>query len=262
MTEFKEHAPGTFCYAELVSTNPVASSKFYMDLFGWGRNDQDLGEPGIYTQFDLGGNITASQYQLPAEQQEAGVPSYWGQYVTVVDVDDATGKARDLGGEIVMGPFDVADYGRMTVVKDPQGAMINLWQAKANCGVGLLDEPGAMCWNELMTSDTDGAGKFYTNLFGWSTETMDMGEMGSYTMWTRGEGRPGGGMMAIPQDKGPIPPHWLLYFAVADPDVAHAKALELGGTSVVPVTDIPQAGRFAVIQDPVGAVFGIYKSHK
>ncbi len=263
MPEFKEHEPGTFCYAELVSSDPKASSEFYMEMFGWGRNDQDMGEVGIYTQFERGGAVTAAQYQLPAEQASAGVPSHWGQYVSVSDVDELTGKARDLGGEILMGPFDVADYGRMTVVKDPQGAVINLWQSKANNGVGLLDEPGSMCWNELMTSDTDGAGKFYTNLFGWTTETMEMGEAGLYTMWTRGEGnRPGGGMIAIPTDKGPIPPHWLLYFAVEDPAASLAQAEKLGGQAIVPVTDIPNAGSFAVIQDPVGAVFGIYKGNQ
>ncbi len=262
MPAFKEHAPGTFCYAELVSPDPAASAKFYMELFGWNRDDQDMGDAGIYTQFDRGGAITAAQYKIIPEQEAAGVPAHWGQYVSVEDVDASTAKAVELGAEIKMGPFDVADYGRMVVLQDPQGAMFNLWQAKANCGAGVLDEPGAMCWNELMTTDTDGAGKFYTNLFGWGTETMDMGEMGTYTMWARSEGRPSGRMVAMPTDKGPIPPHWLLYFEVADTDVAHARTLELGGTTLVAPTDIPNAGRFAVIQDPVGAVFGLYKGQK
>jgi predicted enzyme related to lactoylglutathione lyase len=262
MPEFKEHAPGTFSYAELASADPETTGKFYTELFGWARTDQDMGEYGVYTQFHLGGAITAAQYKLPADQQAAGVPAYWGQYVTVEDVAASAEKARQLGAEVVMGPMDVMEHGRMAVLKDPQGAVINLWQPLSHCGVGLLDDPGAMCWNELMTPDTDGAGKFYTNLFGWSTETLDMGEMGVYTMWTRGEGRPGGGMMAIKPEMGPIPPHWLLYFAVPDTNAAHARALELGGKSLVAPTDIPTAGRFAVLQDPVGAVFAIYKSQK
>jgi len=262
MPEFKEHAPGTFCYAELSSSDPDASGKFYTELFGWQRNDQDMGEYGIYTQFELGGAVTAAQYKLPAEQTDAGVTSFWGQYVTVEDCDTATEKAKSLGGEVITGPMEVADFGRMTILKDPQGAVIHLWQPRANCGVGLLDEPGAMCWNELMTPDTDGAGKFYTNLFGWGTETMNMGGMGNYTMWTRGEGRPGGGMMSTPAGKEDIPPNWLVYFAVTDPDATHTKALELGGTTIVPPADIPGAGRFAVIQDPVGGVFGVYLDKK
>lgn len=262
MAEFKAHEPGTFCYAELASTDPQASGKFYTELFGWGRNDQDMGEYGIYTQFELRGAVTAAQYKLPAEQLTAGVPSYWGQYVTVTDCDASTARATDLGGKVMAGPMDVADYGRMTIMSDPQGAVIHLWQPRANCGVELLDEPGAMGWNELMTPDTDGAVKFYTNLFGWGTETMDMGDMGVYTMWSRDQGRPGGGLLPMPQRKKDIPPHWLVYFAVVDPDATHAQALQLGGVSIVPPTDIPGAGRFAVIQDPVGAVFGVYLSAK
>jgi len=262
MPQYKEHAPGTFCYAELVSKDPAASGKFYTELFGWNRNDEDMGEYGIYTQFDLGGDVTAAQYKLTAEHEGAGMPSCWGQYVTVADCDESTAKAQSLGGEVVMGPMEVMDYGRMTILKDPQGAVIHLWQPRQNCGVGVLDDPGAMCWNELMTTDTDAAGKFYTNLFGWGVETMDMGEMGTYTMWTRNEGRPAGGMLAISAAMGPVPPNWLVYFAVTDPDATHAKAVALGGQSVVAPTDIPNAGRFAVIQDPVGAVFGVYLANK
>lgn len=262
MPEFKEHAPGTFCYAELASTDPEASGKFYTDLFGWKRNDEDLGEPGIYTQFEMGGAITAAQYQLPAEQKDAGVPSFWGQYISVADCDASTTQAIELGAEAVMGPADVADYGRMTIMKDPQGALFHLWQPQKNCGVGVLNEPGAMCWNELMTTDTDSAGKFYTNLFGWGVETMEMGDMGTYTMWSRKEGGEAGGMVAIQPEMGPIPPHWLLYFAVSDADATVTKATELGAVVIVPPTDIPHAGRFAVVQDPVGAVFGVFVSKK
>lgn len=262
MPEFTEHAPGTFSYAELATADPEASGRFYGELFGWQRNDQDLGEYGVYSQFNQGGAITAAQYLLPAEQRAAGVPSNWGQYVTVQDVESATAKAQALGAEVVMGPMDVFDYGRMTALKDPQGAHICLWQALKHCGAGVLDDPGAMCWNELMTPDTDGAAEFYTNLFGWSTETMEMGDLGTYTVFTRGEGRPGGGMVATPREKGPIPPHWLLYFAVAEIDESHTRALELGAETIVPPTDIPNAGRLAVIQDPVGALFGVYQSQR
>ena len=258
MAIIKSHEAGTFCYAELASADPIASGRFYTELLGWQQNDEDMGELGIYTQFTLDGAVVSAQYQLPSDQQQAGSPSFWGQYISVEDCDASTAKAQALGGETVAGPMDVMDLGRMTILKDPQGAVFQLWQAGKNCGVGILDAPGAMVWNELMTSDTDGAGKFYTNLFGWGTEVKDMGEMGSYTMWTRGEARPGGGMMTIPPGKEMIPPHWLVYFAVTDPDAIAQKSVALGGKVIVPPTDIPNAGRFAVVQDPVGAVFGIF----
>lgn len=262
MPAFKAHEPGTFCYAELVSTDPVATSAFYRELFGWDQRDNDLGEHGIYSHFHMNGAITGAQYKRNAEQEAAGVPPHWSVYIAVADVDAATDQAREMGANVLMQPFDVFDVGRMSVLQDPQGAAFSLWQEGTSCGVGVMDEPGAMCWQELMTSDTQGGQKFYTDLFGWQSETMNMGEMGDYTIFTRGVARDVGGMVQVPADHGPIPSHWLLYFEVAAVDVAHEAALKLGAKTIVPPTDIPTAGRFAVIQDPVGAVFGIYKSAK
>jgi predicted enzyme related to lactoylglutathione lyase len=263
MPEFKKHEPGTFCYGELVSNDPSASGNFYAALFGWDRNDQDMGEFGIYTQYQIDGKVVAAQYKLNAEQEAQNVPPNWGQYVTVTDADASTAKASELGGTVIMGPMDVMDYGRMSVLADdPTGAVLCIWQPKANIGIEKRDEPGAMCWNELMTPDTETATSFYCGLFGWETESMDLGEMGTYTMFNRGGGKPAGGMMAIKPEMGTIPAHWLIYFAVAETDASHDRAVELGGKSVVGPTDIPGAGRFAVIMDPVGAVFGIYKANK
>jgi len=86
--------------------------------------------------------------------------------------------------------------------------------------------------------------------------------MGEYTLLNRSGGQSAGGMMAIQPEMGPIPPHWLVYFAVEKVDASLEKSVSLGGMALVPPTDIPEVGRFSVIQDPVGAVFAIYKSHK
>ncbi len=262
MVEFKNHQPGTFCYVELATNDPDASGKFYTELFGWNRNDQDMGEYGIYTQYQLNDKIVAAQYKLNAEQEAKNVSPNWGQYVTVTDADAATARAAELGGQVVMGPEDVMDFGRMSVVSDPTGAVFCIWEPKSNIGVELRDEPGAMCWNELMTPDTEKAATFYSGLFGWEPATMDMGDVGEYTLFNRGGGQGAAGMMVIKPEMGPIPANWLVYFAVADIDGSHDKALSLGGKAVVPPTDIPEVGRFAVIMDPVGAVFGIYKSNR
>jgi len=233
MPEIKSHDPGTFCYAELISTDAAASSKFYREFFGWQQHDNDLGEYGIYSHFQMNGAITGAQYQRNAQQEAAGVPPHWGVYIAVADVDATTSKAKELGATVTMEPFDVLDVGRMSVIQDPQGASFNLWQEGTSCGVGVIDEPGAMCWQELMTTDTQSGQEFYTQLFGWQTETMSMGEMGDYTIFNRDGGRPAGGMMQVPEDKGPIPPHWLLYFEVADVDDSHKSALALGAKAEI-----------------------------
>jgi len=110
---------------------------------------------------------------------------------------------------------------------------------------------GAFSWFELMTSDVDGAKKFYSSLFGWGTEAMPMGDM-NYTIVKVGEEGLGGIMDRPPQAAG-SPPNWGVYVTVNDVDATARKAEELGGKILVPPTDIPNVGRFCVLQDPQGA---------
>ena len=159
-----------------------------------------------------------------------------------------------------MAPFDVMDVGRMAVIQDPQGAVVAVWQARKHVGAGVLDEPGALCWTELMTTDTNAASRFYTGLFGWTAEAMPMGPA-AYTLFKRGE-KSAGGMMAIAPEMGPMPPSWLGYFAVVDCDESVAKAIMLGGKVAVSPTDVPGVGRFSVLHDPQGATFAIVGQEK
>lgn len=112
---------------------------------------------------------------------------------------------------------------------------------------------GAFSWCELMTSDVEAAKAFYTKLFGWETELMTMPQM-SYTVVKAG-GKGMGGIMAMPPDapKG-MPPMWGCYVTVDDVDVTAKLAQKLGAKLLVPPQDIPDVGRFCVIQDPQGAV--------
>jgi predicted enzyme related to lactoylglutathione lyase len=149
------------------------------------------------------------------------------------------------------------EHGRMAVVQDPTGAVFSLWQPKQHRGAGLVNAPGSLCWNELMTTDTNKAGDFYTGLFGWGKDVQNFGPM-EYTMLTN-EGRPTAGMLQITPDMGPIPPNWLIYFAVDDCDATVQKASELGANVMKPADDIPGIGRFAILTDPQGAAFAIIK---
>ena len=113
------------------------------------------------------------------------------------------------------------------------------------------------CWNELMTRDVAECKKFYTQLFGWTAEDKPMGPM-TYTMFHKGA-QPVGGMLAISPEMGPTPPNWLSYVAVENCDASAKRVAELGGKIMCPPTDIPTIGRFAVAQDPSGAVFAFIK---
>jgi predicted enzyme related to lactoylglutathione lyase len=178
--------------------------------------------------------------------------------VIKTSADDTAIKAKALGGKLAREPFDVMDVGRMAVIEDPTGAVFAIWESKKHIGAQLVNEHGALTWNELMTTDVDKAGKFYTHLFDWGSDTADMGGF-TYTSFMNGD-RPAGGMMQIdPKTMGDVPTHWLVYFAVDDCDAAAEKAKSLGGNVVSPPRDIPEVGRFAVVLDPQGAGFAMIK---
>jgi uncharacterized protein len=111
---------------------------------------------------------------------------------------------------------------------------------------------GAFSWFELMTADVEGAKAFYAKLFGWTFEKYPMGVMSYNVVKTAGEDA--GGIMATPPEAQGMPPMWGIYVTVQDVDSTAKLARELGGKIIVPPTDIPDVGRFSVIQDPQGAV--------
>lgn len=249
MPAVSSHPPGSFCWIELATSDAAAARAFYTQLFGWSVNEIPMGEMGTYSIFQHGGRDCAAMYQSgPGE----GIPPNWLSYVAVKDADASAAQARTLGGQIVKGPFDVFDSGRMAVVSDLQGAVFAIWQPKSNIGVGVRDEPGTLCWNELQARDVDAAKTFYTALFPWR-----MKESPEYTEWHLGENAVGG--MLASQAPPEVPSMWLPYFAVDDCDGAVEKARFLGGHPIVPAMDIAGVGRFSVLADPQGAVFAVIR---
>jgi predicted enzyme related to lactoylglutathione lyase len=252
-----EYAPGTFCWVELGTSDGEAAKKFYTELFGWTSSDSPAGPDMIYTMLKLDGKDVGALYQMPPAMKAMGIPPNWLSYASVTSADASAAKAKELGATLMKEPFDVMAVGRMAVVQDPAGAVFALWQAGTSKGAAVVNIPNSFCWNELSTPDTTKAGDFYSGLFGWGKNVQQMGPM-TYTSFINGE-RPAGGMYTPSAEMGPIPPHWLVYFAVDDTDGKLKKANELGATTIVPPMDIPGTGRFAVVQDPQGAVFGIIK---
>lgn len=254
--EAPEFKPGSFCWVELGTTNAAAAKTFYKELFGWEYVDGPAGPDMIYSMIKLNGKDVGGLYDLTSEMLAQGVPPHWLSYVSVASVDDATAQAVSAGGAVMKEPFDVGNAGRMSVLQDSTGAVFALWQAKENAGVGVQGETGSFCWNELGTRDTQKAGDFYSTLFGWGTEAFP-GPM-EYTIFKNGT-QGVGGMYQITPEMGPVPPHWLVYFAVDDCDATVQKVTQLGGAVIKPAEDIPTIGRFAILSDPAAAVFAIIK---
>jgi predicted enzyme related to lactoylglutathione lyase len=110
------------------------------------------------------GRDAVAAYTLRFEQK--GVPSHWQLYVAVESADAAATRARELGATVLAPPFDVFDSGRTAVLQDPTGAVFAVWEARRHAGLGVVDEPGAFCWVELLTRDTSKVAGFYKALFG------------------------------------------------------------------------------------------------
>ncbi len=251
------YPPGSFCWADVATTDTAAAKAFYADLFGWTAEDFEMADAPPYTIFRQAGGDVCGLGPVPPETQAAGLPPYWSVYVAVDKVDTTVAEAAGLGGAVLFPPFDIPETGRMAVIRDPAGAALSLWQrdgaypgyAKAG-GV-----PGTVCWNELRTPDAEAAGRFYGALFEWRLRDAS-GPDGAYYEFLAAGGSVGG-LLPITSEMGEVPPHWLVYFAVADCDATAARVADLGGGVVRQPTSIPDVGRYAVVHDPLGAVFAI-----
>jgi len=248
------YAQGTPNWADLQTTDQSAAKQFYASLFGWNYDDQPMDEGAVYSMAMLGDNTVAAIAPQPPELAAAGVPPMWNTYLAVDSVDDAVAKVGAAGGQVAMQPFDIMEAGRMAFVMDPGGAGVALWQANQHIGATLVNEPGTIIWNELITPDPSAA-QFYEQVLGMTTSSMDMGE-GAYTVFEVSGVQVGG--TTPPQMEG-VPTHWHVYFAVADADASARKVTELGGSILVEPFDTP-VGRIAVARDPQGATFSIIQS--
>jgi predicted enzyme related to lactoylglutathione lyase len=237
---------GKFVWHEQVSDNPQQAESFYTQLFGWGTEVFMPGEID-YTAISSGG-ATHGGFS-PA--MEGAPPPHWLGHIQVDNLDETIEKAKKEGGKLAAGPFDMSGVGRMGILVDPQGAFVAAYQPE---GEGTPSE-GVFVWDELGTTDVDGAQRFYEQVFGWTAK--DMGEdFGGYRIFHRGDDQIGG-LMAN-QDPS-IPAIWTPYVGVDDTDAMCKKATELGAGVIVEPMDVPTVGRFAILKDPQGAVFGIIK---
>lgn len=258
MPTMTAYAPGTFCWTDLAAHDVKVAEQFYTTLLGWTAEHTRFGpaEDDVYVMLRKDGRDAAALYPMDPTQRAQGVPSSWLNYVTVESAAQAAAKARELGGVVLADAFEVMDLGRMALLADPTGAVFAAWEPGNHIGAGIRDEPGAMCWNELGTRDTARATEFYAGLFDWTPQPFEGGNM-PYTMFTLGDTQ-AAGMYPVTPDMGDMPTAWVPYFAVEDPDETARRVEELGGTVLHPPFDLT-VGRWALLQDPQGAMFNVIR---
>lgn len=255
--------PGKFVWFEHVSGDARRAQAFYAEVLGWKTHAWGDSAESAYDMI-LAGDSVDTMIGGYAAPTSAGERSRWLSYVSVSDVDAAAKAARDGGGSILQAPHDLPGTGRVGRVADPQGAELCLFRKEGgDPGDPSGSEPPperTFFWNELHTSDPEGALSFYEKVVGYTRETMDMGPAGACHILSHGGlGRAGvTGHMGGSGGEGAS--HWLPYVAVTDPDATLARAKAHGGTVCFGPEDIPGVGRFGVIEDPTGAALAVMKA--
>jgi uncharacterized protein len=261
MTEITTYAPGIPCWVDLATPDLDGSVDFYGSVLGWdvpeSENAEQTGGYRIATS-----RSKSAAGMMPMMQE--GQPPAWTTYVSVDDADAAAEKVKGAGGQVLAEPMDVMDLGRMAVFADPAGAVFGVWQPASFTGAEVVNEPGALSWNEVNTRDPDATKAFYGAVFGWGFNDVDMGEAGTYTTLRhpdRGEDEESiGGLLDMRgQVPDEVPPHWLTYFTVDDLDAAIETAKEKGGGPMFGPLELPN-GKLAILHDPHGARVGLFES--
>jgi uncharacterized protein len=243
--EVTSYPNGTFCWVDLGTTNVEGAKSFYGGLFGW-----EFEDASGYTTCRLGGKIVTGLHE---HSQEEG--THWSSYISVDDVQVATDTAEELGATVTVEPTEIAGTARMSLIRDPSGAQVSLWQPAGFPGATLVNQVGTWTWNELVTPAVGRARDFYGALFGWTSQAVPgRMERASFAL----------GDQLIGAVHAPAPgegesPRWTVTFRVADVDQIAELVQQRGGTVLLPPMDIP-VGRFAIVADPSGAAFTIARA--
>ena len=241
-------------WVDLATSDAAGAREFYSRLFGWDIEVFDDPQYGGYGMARVGGRDAAG---IGPTQQE-GQPTAWSLYIGTDDVDGLAQRVQEAGGTVVAPPFDVGDQGRMAVFQDPVGAFISAWLAGQTSGTSATGS-NAFGWAELNARGVDSAVPFYERIFGWSTRRSGGDGAPPYIEFLADGQSILGAQETPPSAPADVPAYWLVYFAVDDVDGTARRAVELGGQQLVSPQDYP-GGRFAVLTDPQGAPFAVFKS--
>ncbi|MGC4251104.1 MAG: VOC family protein [Sphingobium sp.] len=253
---------GKFFWYELMTSDPQAAIAFYGDVVGWSAQAFEGGQHS-YNVISGSAGPLGGIMAIPAEAKDCGMGPWWGGYIGSVDVDADAKRLSDAGAKVQRAPEDITGVGRFAVMADPGGATFLLLKGSSPEG---MDAPSPMAtghvgWHELYSGDFDADLAFYTSQFGWGKgDAMDMGEMGSYQLFSMSGSTDfnhmSGGMMKKPPQM-PGPPLWLFYFVVKDIDEALAKVNAGGGTVLNGPMEVPGGAWIIQATDPQGAMFAL-----
>ncbi|WP_030061844.1 MULTISPECIES: VOC family protein [Streptomyces] len=227
---------GVPCWVVLTTPDAPRAQRFYGALFDWEFVPTGPAE-AVATRY---GAQVAAVGQHPDTARAAA----WTTHLACTDLRRTAALVRAADGRITREPYEVPDQGRAALAVDPLGAPFGLWQAGTIDGAGLVDEPGALAWNEHLSPDPDTARTFYRRLFGYTYDRPKAGHTLARVA----------GLPACSIGPGATAAHWLAHFGTADTDRAAERLRALGGTVLSGPEPTPY-GRAALVRDDAGARF-------
>lgn len=238
---------GTVAWVDLSTPDLDGAGTFYRGLLGWSLETSET-PLGRYVVGSVSqGTVAGMMAPVPG----SAAPPAWTVFFGTDDIDSTYALAVDAGATGLQAPMEIPGGSRVAVVADPAGAVVGLMHATSEEGM-VWAEAGAVAWVETASRDLVASRSFYERVFGWSARE------GTNGYWSfEHDGDQVAGLMAMPAEvPEEVPSYWLPYFAVSDVDDTCSRATGQGGTVIVPAMTV-EAMRFAVVQDPAQAVFGV-----
>jgi predicted enzyme related to lactoylglutathione lyase len=254
MTEMAIKTANKPIWVDLASGDAAGSRDFYSKLFGWQVDVNPDPQYGGYGRATVQGRDAAgiSPTQTPDQ------PTAWSFYIGTDDAEATARQVEAAGGKVVMAAFDIGDQGRMAVFQDPAGASISVWQPT---GMGGFQTQGSNTfgWGELNARGVEEAIPFYEKVFGWTAKRSPMPDGPDYIEFEKDGDSVAGATEMNPMVPDGTPSYWLVYFDVDDVSTSFDKAIGLGARELVAPQSYP-GGEFAIVADPQGAAFGLFKT--
>ncbi|MEU6540363.1 VOC family protein [Streptomyces sp. NPDC047000] len=242
---------GTPCWADAMFTDVEAAKSFYGEVLGWTFGNASS-EYGSYTQAYADGKAVAAVVPpVPGQEGE----SQWCLYLAATDAAATAARIRANGGDVLLEPLQVGDFGTMCLARDPGGVVFGVWQAGVHEGFEAVGVPGAYSWAEIYTREPEKSDAFFPAVFPYGVKQIQDDTI-DFRAYDIGGDSLLGRMTMTDEFPAEVPPYINVYFDVPDVDAAVARAVELGGTLKFGPMDSP-FGRFAALADPQGAVFSV-----
>lgn len=248
-----DYPVGAPCWVDLLVGDVPRAQEFYSAMFGWEWRAGDVRSGGYPLALHEGHPVAG----ISRRPDSATVPSQWTTYLRVDEIEAVAGALGAAGGQPLGRPVVLGSLARTLLARDPGGTIFGLWQPGSLGGSGLLDSPGTLTWNELLTRSYDDVQRFQAEVFNHAFEDQSDDAGPRWSVASTSDGNPAYGLAEIGREwPREIGSHWVVSFATQNVVPSVATALDHGATLLQGPFDGP-FGLGAVLSGPEGEVFSV-----